>query len=211
MWSIFWSYPLVFQDEPPMTVFLKEVVWWFPMKIRKKEANSMSVAERNIILFCLLFAFVFHTCFLRGMGLCVSPKLDNKLNTWFKVLSSHSKCEIKSLICFGASGRQGQLECCYFLFQIKESAPRYHRNHQPNYKEFCSLDKSHHFFFLPMLIQVPKILAWIWSWMKGFALFSKMIIVLWPANTEKKGVGAGQRLGEIASIAHLLWKQVMSI
>lgn len=56
-----------------------------------------------------------------------------------------TNCEIKSLICFGASGRQGQLECYYFFFQIKESAPRYHRNHQPNYKEFCSLDKSHHF------------------------------------------------------------------
>lgn len=69
-----------------------------------------------------------------------------------------TNCEIKSLICFGASGQQGQLECCYFFFQIKESAPRYHRNHQPNYKEFCSLDKSHHFSLLPTLIQVPKIL-----------------------------------------------------
>lgn len=94
---------------------------------------------------------------------------------WFKVVSSHSKCEIKSLICFGGSGQQGQLECCYFLFQIKESAIRYHRNHQPNYKEFCSVDKSHHCSSLPMHTQISKILPWIWSWMKGFAPLFKMI------------------------------------
>lgn len=141
----------------------------------QKEGNKQHVGCREGTIVWWFFAFVFHTCFLRGLGLSVSPKLDSKYNLWLQVLSSRSKCETKSLVCFGASGRQGQLECCYFLFQIKESAPRYHRNYQPNYKEFCSRDKSHHFSFLPMLMQVPKILAWIWSRMMGFAPFCKMM------------------------------------
>lgn len=39
----------------------------------------MLVAEReHCFVLVESSAFVFHTCFLRGMGLSVSPKLDNK-------------------------------------------------------------------------------------------------------------------------------------
>lgn len=140
----------------------------------------MHVGCREGALFCFgcFFFFFFFFCFshLFSQGnrtYCLAK--TRQVNAWLHVPGSHSKHALESLICFGASGQQGQLECCYFLFQIKEAAPRYHRNHQPNYKEFCSLDKSHHFFFLPTLVEVPKILAWIWLRMKGFAPLSKMI------------------------------------
>lgn len=187
--NVFWRWPVVFQDEPSMTAFLKEVVWWFLRIIGKKEPKACRLQRGNIILFWwwLLFLLLFFTPIFSGEGDLVSRQNLTASKTR-GLESSAVIANVKSNlpICFGASGRQGQLECCYFLFQIKESAPRYHRNHQPNYKEFCALDKSHHFSFLHTLIQVPKILPWTWSWIKGFALFSKMVTARWPANAGKR-------------------------
>lgn len=52
------------------------------MMVKKKETNCMLTAEREHcfvlfwVFFVVFFAFVFHTCFLRGIELTVLPKLD---------------------------------------------------------------------------------------------------------------------------------------
>lgn len=132
---------------------------------KEEEGNKQHVGCRKRTWFCFgCCLLVFFTPVFSGDWDAASRQnlTASKIRSW---KSSAVTTNVKSnlFICFGASGQQGQLQCCYFLFQIKESVPCYHRNHQPNYKEFCSLDKSHHFSFLPTLIQVPKILAWIWS------------------------------------------------